>query len=375
MRLNNLVKKFFAAGLAAILMMANADVSFADPGPFTYSPIPGTTTVFTKDLEMKADANVPNVTFNFSIAPGTAIAATAATAAVSPGPAGAAIGSAVFMNTDETALKADDNTKKTASKTVTVDLTGVTFTEPGIYRYVITESAAGVSGVTNDTTAARTLDVYVTDSGSALTVSGYVLLSGNEAPAPSIGDAGGSAGSYGIKSTGYVNTYDTYNLTVSKNVSGNQASRDKYFAITVAITGANNGTRYDVDVTTNAEANPGRTPSTTYESMTNPASLEAADGSVTQTFYLQHGQSIVIKGLAAGTLYTVTEDPEDYKSSAPDGISSDEAGITDNVTAAFINTKDGTIPTGVILDSAPFILLIVLAAAALAFTAAGKKSR
>ena len=65
MRLNKLAKKIFAAGLAVSLMMANAGVSFADP--FTYDPIPGTTTTFTKTLDLGSNANIPAVEFEYTM--------------------------------------------------------------------------------------------------------------------------------------------------------------------------------------------------------------------------------------------------------------------------------------------------------------------
>ena len=50
------------------------------------------------------------------------------------------------------------------------------------------------------------------------------------------------------KTTGFVNTYPTQKLTFSKDVAGNQASRDKYFAFTLNITGVTAGNQYTVDL-------------------------------------------------------------------------------------------------------------------------------
>ena len=99
-----------------------------------------------------------------------------------------------------------------------------------------------------------------------------------------------------------------------------------------------------------------------------------------QKFYLQHGNKIVVKGLAEGTSYKVDEDKEDYTKAITGDpnegtVTKPEEGELKDLNVTFTNTRKGIIPTGVILDSAPFIMIIVLAAAALIFTAARKKNR
>ena len=98
----------------------------------------------------------------------------------------------------------------------------------------MTETATTNQGVTNDKSATRTLDVYVIDKNGTLEVSSYVLHTGIDAPAAGTdkgsADVSNTGDKLGYKSAGYTNTYDTSNLTFSKTVSGNQASRDKYFA-------------------------------------------------------------------------------------------------------------------------------------------------
>lgn len=373
MRLNNLVKKIFAAGLAVSLMMANAGVSFAD-----YS-VAGGKTPFSKYLIMDEKANVPNAEFVYTIAPGTAIDAGKDTLAVLAGPAGATVGKAEFKVGDTTYnTKQDGDTvtlpagKKYAKASIEVDLTGVTFTEPGVYRYIITETNNQLQGITYDSVTTRTLDVYVEDNSTereiALKVAGYVLHKGIEAP-----KADGTDPTE--KNSGFENTYETKNLTFSKTVAGNQGSKDKYFEFTLNISNAVKGTEYTVNID-GAEASPTKTAATKYDSMTNPTKITVGeDGTVTQKFYLKHNQQIVVEGLAVGTGYEVTEVAEDYTSEVTGEAKSGQGGITADVTAAFTNTRDGVVPTGVILDSAPFILIIVLAAAALAFTAARKKNR
>lgn len=285
-------------------------------------------------------------------------------------------------------------TDKYAKKTATLDFSACRFTEPGIYRYIVTESGTN-QAVTNDADATRVVDVYVNDDsneetgvgtdpslyGYKLKIVGYVLHSNaDDAPDVSLGENNGSTGSYvATKSQGFTNSYDTSDIIIEKKVSGNQASRDKYFEFTVKITDAVPGTVYDVDlsyadVTTQSNA----ATITANEGKTNPATLTVgADGTVTQKFYLAHNQSIVIQGVAKDSKYKVTENAEDYKSTSFDAIGADadnrvsegSADATSGTVASkdiytgYLNTRDGVIPTGVIMTVAPFAAVTLLGGA------------
>ena len=62
-----------------------------------------------------------------------------------------------------------------ARTNVTVDFSGVSFSEPGVYHYVIIEAADATGTVTNDATTTHYMDVYVSDEDGTLGVLGYVL--------------------------------------------------------------------------------------------------------------------------------------------------------------------------------------------------------
>ena len=376
--------RFLTTLLAAVLLVAAALPSaFA----FKYTAVAGTSTTFYKYLVLAVDANVPNATFAFTVAPGRAIAATENSVAVLAGIGTPTIAEVTFAPTDSTTagLPSDTDTatagQQYATQTAKVDFSGISFTEPGIYRYIVTETATTNQGVTNDESATRTLDVYVTDNDGALEVSSYVLHTGTDAPAAGTekgsADVSNTGDKLGDKSAGYTNTYDTSNLTFSKTVSGNQASRDKYFAFTVTIRGAVAGTVYDVDLTkadVNISANPNDATTCIGNAVTQPQRLTVpADGTVTQVFYLQHGQEITIKGLAKGTEYAVTENPEDYKQTAPDNASGTI--VSEDVTAAFTNTRSGVIPTGVLLTVAPFAAIMAVGAVGIIVMVGKKRKR
>lgn len=225
----------FAVIVAAFAMCA----SVATPAFAANTPVSGSTTTFNKYLVMDADANVPNVTFEFDIMAGTAQVASGSSPAIYAGvdADSIAVSDASFTTSDSTTpgtpSNTEDSTQKYATKSVTVNLQGVTFNKPGIYRYVITETATSQDGITNDTNTTRTLDVhvaYAAGSETELKVTSYALYLTAPATVEDFANTG--------KVNGFTNTYTTHNLTLKKQVEGNQGDRNKYFKFTVSITNA-----------------------------------------------------------------------------------------------------------------------------------------
>lgn len=404
--------KRFGKKLSALLVTAAMAATMALPAmaePTAYAPVAGEDQTLTKYLVMDEEVSVPDLDCTFTIAPGSAVAGSADTLAVFAGNdanrtngqlpqltnAEFNVGDATATTTTAFTLPAG---KKVATSTFDVKFSGVQYKEPGVYRYILTETTA-VDGVTNDTNGAgtvkdsagvRTIDVYVEHNAQdALEVTGYVVYEGNVTAVPT--EAGSDLAA---KSTMIIDEYSTVKLTLSKAVSGNQASRDEYFEFTLNISGAAEGTVYPVDLT-NADATTG-TNGVNTQAQTNPASITVgSDGTATATFWLQGGQSVVVKGLASGTKYTVAEDAatviaEGYDISAAvtgdtDAVSTDVAtdgtvsdtntGITEDTTVAYTNTKQGTIPTGVLLTMAPVIVVGVIVVAGLAFFAVRSAKR
>ena len=400
-----------AATLLLLVSLLALPVSAAN------TPAAGGTFDFNKYLVMDENANVPNVTFEFTIAAGAAVNASAENGnrAIYSGTDATRTngelpvlkvendGNAQNVNvtfapgdtTGATEGKPGDATAtdyKYATKSVTVDFTDVTYNAPGIYRYTITETESTAPGITDDSELVRTLDVYVHYSDGSeeiLEVAGYALYEG----VPSTDDDYAEEGHAGqaatdTKSNGYVNEYTTYDLTLAKTVTGNQGDRDKYFEFSVNITGAVNGTLYTVDLT-DAEGSPivdGQTKS-------NLATLTATEGSVAATYYLKHGQSIVIQGLTEDTKYTITEtsySTDGYTTSNTVKVGNNEADTSDtpNTTGektmgkgdnvvTFTNDKQGTVPTGILLETAPYLILgaVVVAGLVVLFATRRRRSR
>lgn len=407
-KIRNILPK---AGMTA-LMAATAFASmgtpvFAAAGTNYGAEIGGTkTTTFDKFLIMDTQANVPNATFSYAVSAGQSkaydvdgkkfqvLAGVDAdkVTMVGVGADDAAANTIVFKQGDKS--DTHDATKdeyvkdlaagkKYAMKTATLDFSAVQFTEPGVYRYILTESGTN-QGITNDADLTRVIDVYVndatTDEGKVLTIAGYVLHSNtDDAPDVAAGENFGSTGAYvATKSQGFTNSYDTSDLTLRKQVTGNQASRDKYFEFTLKIANAQPNTKYDV-VIDEADAT-SKSNAATIEANAGQANVTSITtdnkGEATQKFYLQHGQQVTVQGLAKDTTYAVTENTEDYKSTANTADTSvveikagtDSAGVdgtiaSKDLTTGYLNTRDGVIPTGVIMAVAPFAVVTLLGGA------------
>ncbi len=398
------------ATMLTMAMLLNGTTVFA--AGTGYTGVAGTTTSFDKYLVMDKQANVPNATFTYAVTAGTAKAYDVAgkkfqvLAGVdankitmdgvggtteSPALANTIVfrqgdGSDTHDTTKDTYVKDLAVGKKYAMKTATLDLSNVKFTEPGVYRYIITESGTN-KAITNDADLTRVLDVYVNDASAnvdgvftkKLTIAGYVLHSNtDDAPDVAAGGKFGSTGNYvATKSQGFTNSYDTSDLTLRKQVTGNQASRDKYFEFTLNIDNAQPNTKYDV-VIDEADAI-SETNAATIDAnakQTNVTSITTNNvGKATQKFYLQHGQQVTVQGIAKGTTYVLTENTEDYKSTANtkdnpvvDTKADTEAApvngtiASEDLTTGYLNTRDGVIPTGVIMAVAPFAAVTLLGA-------------
>ena len=393
------------ATMLTMAMLLNGTTVFAAAGT-NYGTIEGTkTTTFDKFLVMDSQANVPNATFTYAVTAGNAKAYDVAgkkfqvlagvdadkitMAGVGAGAEANKIvfkqgdGSDTHDTTKDAYVKELAAGKKYALKTATLDLSKVNFTEPGVYRYIITESGTN-QAITNDADLTRVLDVYVNDASTEtekkLTIAGYVLHSNdNDEPDVAAGEDFGSAGKYvETKSQGFTNSYDTSDLTLRKQVTGNQASRDKYFEFTLNIDKAQANTKYDV-VIDDADAT-SKTNASTIEANAGKANVTSittdAQGKATQKFYLQHGQQVTVQGIAKDTDYKVTENTEDYKSTANTAenpavtikADTDSAEVNGTIaskdlTTGYLNTRDGVIPTGVIMTVAPFAAVTLLGAA------------
>ena len=232
-----------------------------------------------------------------------------------------------------------------------------TYTKVGIYNYTITEKAGTTQGVTysEETIAVVVLAEYdYTGIEPAIVATAYAALAADAKE----------------KLDEFTNEYGLGTLTVNKTVTGNLADQDKLFTIKVTLE-AEEGLNVNSDITVFGGSD-----------TSNAQTIEGAwTGSKEITIKLKHGETVTIADIPAGISYTVEEDashlikgdaptPEElngeegYKVTYTDETGEIEA--DDTAEAKIVNEKKTEIQTGIVLDSLPYILLAVLAIAAVA---------
>lgn len=358
-----------ATTLVATAMLASMAVvpAFADTVYGTTGE-PGTplTRIFIKkELVMPTYVNMPtDANFSFSISPVTDIGSdtvltddgeTGQKYDVNPGIAGSGVATAGSVDsedfTDPTPTTIDEQSYNVATATVELTLPTCNFENPGIYKYTIDEADPTEDYV--DIT--DSLDLY-------LMVESIDLTEDNE-DNPTCVITGAYVKKAGTKEDTWTNYYmldedltsNAGDLKVTKTVAGTMGDHGDSFTFTIAdlpanktFTGEYNDTTPDVSLTSNSN-----------------------------TFELTDGQTITIKGLDEGT-YTITEAADDSTdkgytvsfSGDTDSVDNDitltvvGGNVDDNaVNTTCTNTRNAVSPTGLVMDIAPYALLVVVAAA------------
>ena len=261
----------------------------------------------------------------------------------------------------------------TANSNATKDNASITMTLPryekvGIYTYQVKEVDGGTLGMTYDDTtytlqvrvANKMLDGKIDPSGEKVC---YVTMKAD-----------------GVKESSVKNTYNASNLTISKTVEGNMGDRS-------------NGTKFNFKVTLKVPA--GKTLRSDITG-TNNADVVWNEGKTvgTVTFQLSHGESFTLMNLPYDIEYTVDEMNGTTALKQDDKINNTYQVSYDNYKAGTIGTGDGKITptdgvintevtntwgddeidTGVILDNAPYMLMLAVVAGG-AMTLVIKKRR
>ncbi len=228
-------------------------------------------------------------------------------------------------------------TEGEASDTAVKDLTitpKTAFPNVGVYTYKVTEVAGNTAGVTYDN---RQMELKATVHYA----DGELVVDYAFRP----------DGASGTKGEDIENTYSAGALTVSKTVTGNFGDKNK---------------KFDIDVSFTAPAGKTVKSTITLSDGTRILPDEWTNGTVTKTISLANGESVKFENVPYDVTYTVKEhDYADYNVSY-EGENGKINAIS--ATADVINSKPGTVDTGVILHSAPYILLLAgVGAAAVAF--------
>ena len=306
----------------------------------------------TKQITKESNIYAPKTTFKFTVAPGTAVPAGGNQKAIYAGPA-----NGVTLDNDVIAsvpADSDIGNEKITVGTTKLNVNESVFTtgknaKPGIFRYVVSEVAADNDGNKYEgvayTTEQKYFDVYVTsDDDGNLEVSSYLFADKNNPESKGVG----------VFTNDYSSQHDTLkDLTVKKEVTGNQGNRNKDFKFTIKVDGAA-GEQYYVTFSD------GKAPTTLVSGEAKTITLK--DNETAKIFGLSEtDEYTVTEASYADDGYTTTIDKEE-KLTATGTIKKDtEAGTTadngdKNITV--VNDKTTNSPTGIFLHVAPYIALI-----------------
>ena len=305
----------------------------------------------TLDMTEAIGASVPDVTFTYSIASGKEDKTANPFINAGPDADKVVISGAEFSHGDTV-------DRFTVAKEISVDFSKVKFLAPGIYRYVITENklddtVSVKEDITIDETP-RYLDVYVVNGENGLEIANCVLLT----------DAGrpDDKGKYQVeKSAGYVNKYKTYDLSLTKIVTGDMADLTERFDFTVEFTGPANATfTYAIgeetetqEITLDEEGN---------AILTNGVQLNNYTG------------ALLVKGLPSNVTYKITENIDAKEGYTTTYVIDEKEPVTgtgfwtaetmgkNNHAVTFTNNREAITPTGIILNIMPYVLMVALAA-------------
>ncbi len=326
------MKKYFAFILALTLILGMSTAAFAEPNgddnPST-SRTDQASIIIEKDFKLLNGETIsPAETFDFTITKEGA-AHSQYTLANMPmfDPATFSIS---FAQGEATA------TGDTNSHTLTLP----TYTKVGVFTYKIKETAKSTAGLTYDSRD-LILTVYVENASDG----GFIRYA-------TLHDSASENKMTKVK--GFHNGFDSGNLAVTKNVTGNMGDKDFAFGITVTLkapTGKN--------ITSPAQYSGGQ-----YTNQ--PIAFE--NGIATLPLLIKHGHTITFSNLPYGTTWTVAENDYTGADHKYDAAAIDKSSGTIEATldtSTITNNKNSMIDTGINLDNLPYVMIIVVAAGGL----------
>lgn len=345
------LKKLFAGVVAAAMIATMSFPAFATrPTPNVGSD--GLVTITKKyTVTGSEEKKAPAETFTFTVTPGAKVNGAEKTVEKSE----ATTIPTMAANSNEktvafTALTED------GTGTFTVDVENLNITKPGMYYYTVTETPSNTAGVDY---AAKSMIMVITagyaDDGEDSSLSYWAALHDST--------------NYNDKNSKFENTYTAGSLKVTKKVTGSLGDKDK---------------KFNVDVTFTAPA--GKTVKSTITYVNNGAESIAPDAwklntttnqyEAKVTVELAHKGSVQFNNIPKDVTYIVEE--QDYSGAEYTATyEGDKSGtIANDVKSTTITNHKGddNIDTGVILDNAPYILMLAVVAGG-AMTLVIKKRR
>ena len=342
------MKKFVALLLAVLLVMVNIAVLAEDEqGPvvpaIVRSAAPASPS-FTKTYDAGNASVFPVEELEFTVTP-----------------------NAKNPDTEKLITVGNGNKFTPTATTNTIAVNLPTYMTPGEYVYTVKEKAGSTQGVTYDETEI-TVKVYVVyDTSTAGDLTDVKVL-GTNVYTKIEND---------VKKDEIKNTYKVGDMTLTKTVSGNLADFTKAFTIEVAFT-STNPVLSDIafEAPTGSTVMDGETTLTTGK-------VPHGTGWTTKTVSvtLKDQETITFSDIPVGVTYTVTEtkvgdkainkiaadnstqvananDPTAYNvtETAGNAISDEETSV-----ATVANVKNVEVPTGITLETLPYVLIMAIA--------------
>lgn len=354
MRLSSKLTRMAATLLATAMLACTAALPASAEGGIAT----GSTMSIKTTLKMPANLVVPNATITYNVAKanpneydldgveaGVEGAVTVANVSFTP------------ADSNGKTITSDYTVEKTSTLTAAVG----SFSHAGVYKYTVTPSCT-TPGMSCD--EANILYVYIANENTDLKVANIVMFSGN----PTETATGKTADFEAF----YNNTTgDFCNLVLSKNVEGDFGDKTKPFSFSVKVTPNNVGDKYYYETGTVNESGV-----FTRDGVQKENQFIGVDGA---SITLSDGKAIKVYGLVKQDKYEIKETKVDtYTTSA---TSTDSGATTNNditeytvanstglttmtdIAVVYTNTRTSTPATGVVMNVAPYILLVIIAVA------------
>lgn len=350
------LKKLFAGVVAAAMMLTMAVPAFAK-GPIT-SEEGITSYTLNKSYQLIGEGQAPAADFNFTIT-NTSVTGSEKYKGVTTFPT-PSITPSVHYGVNE----ATPTGTGAGAKDIVVDFLkdgALIYDSVGQYVYTIAETIpeTGLAGVDYDQKNVSMKVTVVNDdrTDKGLKISTISFTKNND-------KISGKVDGNTNEEAAFINTYTANKLEVIKEVTGAAGDKNYPFSFAVTFTGPD-GKTWDDSALTFAE---------------NAKNATYANNA--WNFTLTHGESISFANLPKGVTYSVVEKYLDatnqitindikYTARYENGTGTMEAAAK---TATVYNATEGFLDTGVILDNAPYMLMLAVVAAG-AMTLVIKKRR
>ena len=363
------LKKLFAGVVAVAMMATMAMPSFAArelvPGHGVQTPDADNSITIQKTYEKMGVGSSPAETFEFEITADKIANNNHLSKTDMPSP--------TLSNKGKISYNAGEAGTENKAKDLKITFDNTEFKGVGVYYYNITEKTPEAAkqnvGVTYDSTPVtmKVTVVNVLDENGSPTgryeISTISFTKGS-------GKITGRVDGDDISEVAFKNTYSANKLLVQKVVKGSGANKNDTFNFKVTFRKSDSVTAQNwanaITVTANGDT-----------VLAEDTYTKNEDGSF--TFHLKHGEALNFNNIPAGISYTVEElgitngQTADGYEVSYDDYKTGTMGTTELGTV-ITNTKGEVIDTGVILDNAPYILMLAVVAGA-AMTLVIKKRR